>query len=165
MSKPVTRRAVNNFVDRSRTHRRSLQPVDRRILRFSVLAPPVRCKPTRAGLSPPFPPGPSVCHWSGLLENAYGRVRSDLTRGRIAKVILCVVDEEMVLLHGSVKKTQKTPKSDLHLALKRMLRGQAMKEKTIGSSFDSFLREEGIDEQVTSNAIKRVLARQAVGGS
>ncbi len=35
-----------------------------------------------------------------------------------------------------------------------------MKKKNIGSSFDSWLREEGIYEQATSNAIKRVLARQ-----
>ena len=35
-----------------------------------------------------------------------------------------------------------------------------MKNKNIGSSFDSFLREEGIYEEVSSNAIKRVLARQ-----
>jgi antitoxin HicB len=35
-----------------------------------------------------------------------------------------------------------------------------MKKRNIGSSFDSWLREEGIYEQATSNAIKRVLARQ-----
>ncbi len=35
-----------------------------------------------------------------------------------------------------------------------------MKEKDIGSSFDSWLREEGIYEGTTANAIKRVLARQ-----
>jgi antitoxin HicB len=35
-----------------------------------------------------------------------------------------------------------------------------MKAKSIGSSFDSWLREEGIYEQVTATAIKRVLARQ-----
>ena len=35
-----------------------------------------------------------------------------------------------------------------------------MKKKHIGSSFDSWLREEGIYEQTTSKAIKRVLARQ-----
>jgi predicted XRE-type DNA-binding protein len=35
-----------------------------------------------------------------------------------------------------------------------------MKNKNIGSSFDSFLREEGIYEETTANAIKRVLARQ-----
>lgn len=35
-----------------------------------------------------------------------------------------------------------------------------MKKKHVGSSFDSWLREEGIYEQVTATAIKRVLARQ-----
>jgi len=35
-----------------------------------------------------------------------------------------------------------------------------MKKKNIGSSFDSWLREEGIHEKVSSTAIKRVLARQ-----
>lgn len=35
-----------------------------------------------------------------------------------------------------------------------------MKKKNIGSSFDSWLREEGIYEEVAASAIKRVLARQ-----
>lgn len=35
-----------------------------------------------------------------------------------------------------------------------------MKKKNLGSSFDSWLREEGIYEETTSAAIKRVLARQ-----
>src|SRR5579863_1935683 len=35
-----------------------------------------------------------------------------------------------------------------------------MKKKNIGSTFDSWLREEGIYEEVTATAIKRVLARQ-----
>ena len=35
-----------------------------------------------------------------------------------------------------------------------------MKKKNIGSEFDSWLREEGIYEQATAGAIKRVLARQ-----
>ena len=35
-----------------------------------------------------------------------------------------------------------------------------MKKKNIGSSFDSWLREEGFYEETTSTAIKRVLARQ-----
>ncbi len=35
-----------------------------------------------------------------------------------------------------------------------------MKRKNIGSTFDSWLREEGIYEEVTAGAIKRVLARQ-----
>jgi hypothetical protein len=35
-----------------------------------------------------------------------------------------------------------------------------MKKENIGSSFDSWLREEGIYEEVSGRAIKRVLARQ-----
>lgn len=35
-----------------------------------------------------------------------------------------------------------------------------MKKKNIGSSFDNWLREEGIYEEVTAAAHKRVLARQ-----
>jgi len=35
-----------------------------------------------------------------------------------------------------------------------------MNKKNIGSSFDSWLREEGIYQEVTGSAIKRVLARQ-----
>jgi predicted XRE-type DNA-binding protein len=35
-----------------------------------------------------------------------------------------------------------------------------MKKENIGSSFDDFLREDGIYEEVTATAIKRVLARQ-----
>ena len=35
-----------------------------------------------------------------------------------------------------------------------------MKKKNIGTSFDSWLREEGIYEEVTATAIKRVISRQ-----
>lgn len=35
-----------------------------------------------------------------------------------------------------------------------------VKKRNIGSSFDRWLREEGIYEEVTATAIKRVLARQ-----
>jgi len=46
-------------------------------------------------------------------------VRSSLPRGRIARVFFCVEQGHMVLLHGFVKKTQKTPQRDIDLALKR----------------------------------------------
>ena len=64
-----------------------------------------------------WPIGMPLCRslGSGLWE-----VRSDLERGRIARVIFVVHAGHMVLLHGFVKKTQKTPKSDLDLASKRM---------------------------------------------
>ena len=46
-------------------------------------------------------------------------VRSDISDGRIARVVFSIQGNRMVLLHGFVKKTQKTPKHDLDLALKR----------------------------------------------
>ena len=46
-------------------------------------------------------------------------VRSNLRHGRIARVIFCIEREQMVLLHGFVKKSQKTPQRDIDLALKR----------------------------------------------
>jgi phage-related protein len=47
-------------------------------------------------------------------------VRSNMSDGRIGRVLFCIVSGEMVLLHGFVKKTQKTPPADLVLASKRM---------------------------------------------
>jgi phage-related protein len=47
-------------------------------------------------------------------------VRSNITHGRIARVIFCVGHGQMFLLHGFIKKTQKTPHSVMDLALKRM---------------------------------------------
>ena len=52
---------------------------------------------------------------SGLWE-----VRSDLADGKTGRIIFCVVLGHMVLLHGFVKKTQKTPAKDIELARKRM---------------------------------------------
>ena len=46
-------------------------------------------------------------------------VRSSLTQGRTARVLFCIDGGRMVLLHGFIKKTRKTPLSDLDLALKR----------------------------------------------
>jgi phage-related protein len=53
------------------------------------------------------------------LGHGLWEVRSDLTGGRITRVIFCIVGGEMVLLHGFEKKTQKTPPQDIELALKR----------------------------------------------
>ena len=50
-------------------------------------------------------------------------VRSSLPRGRIARVIFCVAEGHVVLLHGFIKKTQKTPQSEITLALKRKREG------------------------------------------
>ena len=47
-------------------------------------------------------------------------VRSSLPGGRIARVLFCVDEESMVLLHGFIKKTQQTSAKELNLASKRM---------------------------------------------
>jgi phage-related protein len=46
-------------------------------------------------------------------------VRSKITNRRIARVIIYLKDGEMILLHGFIKKTQKTAAKDLSLATKR----------------------------------------------
>jgi phage-related protein len=53
------------------------------------------------------------------LESGLWEVRSDLPSGKIARVIFCVFDETIILLHGFIKKTQKTPKQDMEKAKKR----------------------------------------------
>lgn len=54
----------------------------------------------------------------GNLGNGLWEVRSRLG-DRIARVIFYVDKGTMVLLHGFIKKTQKTPKYELDLAMKR----------------------------------------------
>jgi len=54
------------------------------------------------------------------LGNGLWEVRSSLASDRIGRVIFCIGDGCMILLHGFVKKTQKTPRADIDLALKRM---------------------------------------------
>jgi phage-related protein len=53
------------------------------------------------------------------LSQGLWEVRSDLERNRIARVIFCINDGEMILLHGFIKKTQKLAHSDIELAHKR----------------------------------------------
>lgn len=47
-------------------------------------------------------------------------IRTNLSGGRIARVFFCTYDGNMVLLHGFIKKTQKTPDHELDTAEKRM---------------------------------------------
>lgn len=46
-------------------------------------------------------------------------IRTDL-RGRIARIIFCIRDDNIVLLHGFIKKAQEIPKRDLELVRDRM---------------------------------------------
>ena len=64
-----------------------------------------------------WPVGMPACR---PLKDGLYEVRSSLANGRIGRVLFYVGQgDEMVLLHGFIKKTQKTPPDDLELAKKR----------------------------------------------
>ena len=54
------------------------------------------------------------------LETGLWEVRCSLPSRRIARLIICFHEQSLVVLHGFVKKTQKTPEADLALARRRM---------------------------------------------
>jgi phage-related protein len=63
-------------------------------------------------------------------------VRTDLPRNRISRVLFCVEEGEMYILHGFIKKTQQTPHQDLELAKSRrreVLKKIAASKKSINS--------------------------------
>jgi phage-related protein len=64
-----------------------------------------------------WPVGMPVCR---PLGNGLWEVRSDITQGRISRVLFGIQAGRMVLLHGFIKKTQKTPDTERALALKRL---------------------------------------------
>ena len=53
------------------------------------------------------------------IGNGLWEVCSYLESNRIARVILCMGDGHMILLHGFIQKTQALPQTDIDLALKR----------------------------------------------
>ena len=63
-----------------------------------------------------WPLGMPLCR---SLGEGLWEVRSTLPSRRIARVLFCLVRSELVLLHGFIKKTQKTPADELALARKR----------------------------------------------
>jgi phage-related protein len=58
-------------------------------------------------------------HWSQASKMVFGKLRSTLPSHRIARLILCFHDEMLVVVHGFIKKTQKTPAAELALAKRR----------------------------------------------
>lgn len=68
-----------------------------------------------------WPVGLPVCR---SLSDGLWEVRSTL-QGRIARVLFYIGGDTMWLLHGFIKKQQKTPPEDLTLARKRMRDVQA----------------------------------------
>ena len=53
------------------------------------------------------------------LGHGLWEVRSSLSSNTIGRIIFCMGDGHMILLHGFIKKTQKTPQAEIDLALKR----------------------------------------------
>ena len=66
-----------------------------------------------------WPTGMPLCRsikgHKGLWE-----IRTTLLSGRIARVLFCAHEEKMVLLHGFIKKTNKTPVREIEIARERM---------------------------------------------
>src|SRR5215213_8857411 len=63
-----------------------------------------------------WPVGMPTCRamGGGLYE-----VRSNLPRGRTARVLFCIAAESLVLLHGFFKTSEQTPSADLKIARSR----------------------------------------------
>lgn len=66
-----------------------------------------------------WPVGKPKCSSIAGVKGMY-EVRSSISSGRIARVFFILAGNRMVLLHGFVKKTQKTPDKELKLAVTRM---------------------------------------------
>jgi phage-related protein len=126
---------------------KSLPVEDRRIVGFDI-----------ATVEFGWPVGMPLCRplGAGLWE-----VRSTLTQGRIVRVIFCIADGQMVLLHALIKKDPEDPGAGPGRGPETAEGDRAMtKTKHIGSSFADFLHEEGLFDDATAHAIKRVFAWQ-----
>ncbi|CAH0339921.1 type II toxin-antitoxin system RelE/ParE family toxin [Rhizobium sp. CECT 9324] len=66
-----------------------------------------------------WPIGMPKCRSIVGVKDLY-EVRSVIASGQISRVFFVILDGQMVLLHGFVKKTQKTPEKELKLAISRM---------------------------------------------
>jgi phage-related protein len=65
-----------------------------------------------------WPMGMPTCR-SLASRRGLWEVRSSLTQNRITRVLFCIHQGQMVLLHRFIKKTEQTPENDLDLAVKR----------------------------------------------
>jgi phage-related protein len=64
-----------------------------------------------------WPIGMPLCR---PLSRSLWEVRSNLTQGRIARLLFCEHEGRISCFHAFIKKSQKTPSSDLELAIERM---------------------------------------------
>jgi phage-related protein len=85
---------------------RSLETEDRHIIGLDLMR-----------VQTQWPIGMPVCR---ALGQGLWEVRSNLSGGRIARVLFFIADHRIGAVHGFIKKTQTTPDDDLALARKRM---------------------------------------------
>jgi phage-related protein len=84
---------------------RSLEKNDRKLIGLALLR-----------VQENWPIGMPVCK---SLGQGVWEVRQMLSGGRIVRVLFCMKGDEIFVLHGFFKTTQKTPQLDLDLARKR----------------------------------------------
>jgi DNA-binding Xre family transcriptional regulator len=117
-------------------------------------------EPVREWLKGPEPDDRRVIALVRSLGQGIWEARSSLVDGRIAWLLFCIESD----CNGAVARPYEEHTEDA--AARDRSRRQAaerrgrMTKKNIESTFDSFLREEGIYEVVSAGAIKRVVARQ-----
>ncbi len=63
-----------------------------------------------------WPIGMPVCRPMGM---GLYEIGTGLAGNRTARVLFCISEGQMILLHGFIKKSQKTAKPDLNLAIER----------------------------------------------
>ncbi len=65
-----------------------------------------------------WPVGMPLCR--SFKKSGIWEIRSNLDHKRISRVLFFILQSRMILVHGFIKKTQKTPLKDLQLAETRM---------------------------------------------
>ncbi len=90
-------------------------------------------------------------------------VRIDLAGGKIARVLFCTHEGEMILLHGFIKKDAEDTEGGFGRRNEKNERSKMTDEVEkghVGQSFGDFLKEQGTYEDTTEVAVKRVLSFQ-----
>ncbi|MBF0464448.1 MAG: type II toxin-antitoxin system RelE/ParE family toxin [Nitrospirae bacterium] len=85
---------------------RNLPSEDRRTIGFDL-----------ATVQVGWPVGMPLCH---SLGGGLWEVRSTLPSRRIARMLFFIYEGQLIVLHGFIKQTQRTPQDELELARKRM---------------------------------------------
>jgi len=85
------------------------------------------------------------------LAQGFGNYQLD--NNRIARIVFFVTEGRIGVVHGFIKKTQKTDEGDDPM-------NRPKKNSHWGSTLDEFLNEEGIREAAKAEAVTRVVAWQ-----